>query len=209
MDRKRVAQQAKRTTGRVFLKPHLTCEHVTMEEQLQLRVYGEASQPTLIYLPGLHGDWTLIAQFPARDWQSCAVCGNYLPTHAHLGRWATTPPMWNAPSRKKASPADGCSANLSARKLCGRWWRADDLKSKASFSRADLCGIPCAQEFVLQEKHGRGNLPVSADTHHVWSAAKIARFRYRHSPETMANIHTNSSRAEPNWTAKPRCIVCD
>ena len=35
----------------------------TMEEQLQLRVHGEASLPTLIYLPGLHGDWTLVGGF--------------------------------------------------------------------------------------------------------------------------------------------------
>ena len=34
-----------------------------MAEELQLRVHGEASLPTLIYLPGLHGDWTLIGGF--------------------------------------------------------------------------------------------------------------------------------------------------
>ena len=34
-----------------------------MEEELQLRIHGEASLPTLIYLPGLHGDWTLIGGF--------------------------------------------------------------------------------------------------------------------------------------------------
>ena len=34
-----------------------------MEEQLQLRIHGEASLPTLIYLPGLHGDWTLVGGF--------------------------------------------------------------------------------------------------------------------------------------------------
>src|SRR5579862_4156585 len=34
-----------------------------MDEQLQLRVHGEASLPALIYLPGLHGDWTLISGF--------------------------------------------------------------------------------------------------------------------------------------------------
>jgi len=32
----------------------------TMAEELQLRIHGQASLPTLIYLPGLHGDWTLI-----------------------------------------------------------------------------------------------------------------------------------------------------
>lgn len=30
-----------------------------------MRVYGDASVPTLVYLPGLHGDWTLISSFRA------------------------------------------------------------------------------------------------------------------------------------------------
>ncbi|HEX5399896.1 MAG TPA: alpha/beta hydrolase, partial [Verrucomicrobiae bacterium] len=34
-----------------------------MEEELQLRIHGDKSLPTLIYLPGLHGDWTLIGGF--------------------------------------------------------------------------------------------------------------------------------------------------
>src|SRR5437879_12787585 len=34
-----------------------------MEEELEIRVHGPAVLPTLIYLPGLHGDWTLIGRF--------------------------------------------------------------------------------------------------------------------------------------------------
>src|ERR1035441_7111573 len=34
-----------------------------MDETLQIRIHGEASLPTLIYLPGLHGDWTLVGGF--------------------------------------------------------------------------------------------------------------------------------------------------
>jgi pimeloyl-ACP methyl ester carboxylesterase len=34
-----------------------------MAEALQIRIHGEASLPTLVYLPGIHGDWTLIASF--------------------------------------------------------------------------------------------------------------------------------------------------
>jgi pimeloyl-ACP methyl ester carboxylesterase len=34
-----------------------------MIESLQLRIHGEAGRPTLIYLPGLHGDWTLVSSF--------------------------------------------------------------------------------------------------------------------------------------------------
>lgn len=36
-----------------------------MTEALQIRVHGDASLPTLIYLPGLHGDWTLVSSFRA------------------------------------------------------------------------------------------------------------------------------------------------
>src|SRR5579863_7649236 len=32
-------------------------------EQLQLRISSDASLPTLVYLPGLHGDWTLVGSF--------------------------------------------------------------------------------------------------------------------------------------------------
>ena len=34
-----------------------------MTEELQIRVFGDASLPTLVYLPGLHGDWTMIPAF--------------------------------------------------------------------------------------------------------------------------------------------------
>lgn len=34
-----------------------------MPEELQIRIHGEATLPTLVYLPGLHGDWTLMRRF--------------------------------------------------------------------------------------------------------------------------------------------------
>lgn len=34
-----------------------------MAEDIQIRIHGDAALPTLIYLPGIHGDWTLIASF--------------------------------------------------------------------------------------------------------------------------------------------------
>ena len=36
------------------------------EETLRMRVHGDASLPTLIYLPGVHGDWTLIGSLRTR-----------------------------------------------------------------------------------------------------------------------------------------------
>ena len=36
-----------------------------MTESLQLRIHGAEPAPTLLYLPGLHGDWTLLGPFRA------------------------------------------------------------------------------------------------------------------------------------------------
>ena len=36
-----------------------------MPDDFLLRVHGNTSLPTLIYLPGLHGDWTLVSSFRA------------------------------------------------------------------------------------------------------------------------------------------------
>jgi pimeloyl-ACP methyl ester carboxylesterase len=36
---------------------------VQEETELQVRIDGDASLPTLIYLPGVHGDWTLLPAF--------------------------------------------------------------------------------------------------------------------------------------------------
>jgi pimeloyl-ACP methyl ester carboxylesterase len=49
--------------NRNFSQSLVTSAPTTMAEELQLRIYGGASLPTLIYLPGLHGDWTLIGGF--------------------------------------------------------------------------------------------------------------------------------------------------
>src|SRR5207244_8657611 len=36
-----------------------------MPDELTMRVHGDASMPTLVYLPGMHGDWTLVSSFRA------------------------------------------------------------------------------------------------------------------------------------------------
>ena len=36
-----------------------------MTDDLKMRAHGDASLPTLVYLPGMHGDWTLVSSFRA------------------------------------------------------------------------------------------------------------------------------------------------
>src|SRR2546428_557613 len=37
--------------------------HNGMIDRVELRVHGDPARPTLVYLPGLHGDWTLVGRF--------------------------------------------------------------------------------------------------------------------------------------------------
>jgi pimeloyl-ACP methyl ester carboxylesterase len=48
-------------------EPALTqrAARIPSSEYIQLRVHGDSSLPTLIHLPGLHGDWTLLGPFRA------------------------------------------------------------------------------------------------------------------------------------------------
>ncbi|HAV61224.1 MAG TPA: hypothetical protein DCY13_02525 [Verrucomicrobiales bacterium] len=39
---------------------------MTDEDQIQIRMHGDGLLPTLIYLPGVHGDWTLVSSFRER-----------------------------------------------------------------------------------------------------------------------------------------------
>ncbi len=41
----------------------MTTLETPAKESLQLRIHGSPALPALIYLPGLHGDWTLIGRF--------------------------------------------------------------------------------------------------------------------------------------------------
>jgi pimeloyl-ACP methyl ester carboxylesterase len=38
-------------------------EATVESERLQVRVFGDNTLPTVVYLPGLHGDWTLVTSF--------------------------------------------------------------------------------------------------------------------------------------------------
>src|SRR5436189_2396948 len=40
-------------------------QNTPKSNDMQIRVHGTADEPTLIYLPGLHGDWTLVSSFGA------------------------------------------------------------------------------------------------------------------------------------------------
>ena len=106
-------------------------------ENLSLRIHGNPALPTLIYLPGLHGDWTIIGGF-GRALASWARFVEF--TYPRTLDWslddyaATLKPRWS----KTASPPAGCWANPTVRKSRGHWSPAGNFRRKAWCSPVDL-----------------------------------------------------------------------
>ena len=159
-----------------------------MEEQLQLRIAGDASQPTLIYLPGLHGDWLRSSlKLQARN-------------------SATAPASWKSPTSRTLTwsledYAANIEAALAAQGITRGWILAESFGSQILWpmvarGKFQIDGVILAGGFVkhpiracvrLAEKCGRG-IPLRWLIWIMFTYAKIARYRYRHSPETKASI---------------------
>jgi pimeloyl-ACP methyl ester carboxylesterase len=157
-----------------------------MEEQLQLRIYGDASQPTLIYLPGLHGDWTLIPSFRR-------ALGNRARfvevTYPRTLRWSLDDYAVNV------------EAALAKKNITRGWVLAESFSSQVLWpmvvrGKFQIDGIILAGGFVkhpvragvrLAERCARG-IPLRWLVRIMFGYAKIARYRYRRSPETRATI---------------------
>jgi pimeloyl-ACP methyl ester carboxylesterase len=53
----------------------------TQSEQLRLRTHGDSNLPTIIHLPGLHGDWTLLGPFRAALGKRARLVETTYPRH--------------------------------------------------------------------------------------------------------------------------------
>ena len=97
----------------------------------QLRIHGDASLPTLIYLPGLHGDWTLVGGF--RE----AVDGRVRFVEMTYPRTLTWSLDDYAAAIEARSGAKWNHARLAARRIIlarnrfGPWWGAENFARKA------------------------------------------------------------------------------
>jgi len=157
-----------------------------MEEQLQLRIYGEAAQPTLIYLPGLHGDWTLIGSFKR-------ALGNRMRfvevTYPRTLTWSIQDYAANVENA------------LAENGIISGWLLGESFSSVVVWpiierKRFKVEGLILAGGFVqhsmrrtaLLVQRVAGAMPLSLITRILFGYAKVARFRYRRSPETLADV---------------------
>lgn len=163
-----------------------------MEEQLQLRIHGEASLPTLIYLPGLHGDWTLIGGFRH-------AIGNKVRfvevTYPRTLTWSLD------------DYATAIESALAQNGITGGWLLGESFASQVvwmlvAHGKFQAQGIILAGGFVkhpmywtvrLAEKL-TGRISTAFFVWIIFGYAKIARFRYRRSPETLEKIDEFVSR---------------
>lgn len=171
-----------------------------MSEALQIRCYGDASLPTLIYLPGLHGDWTLVSSFRA------AVAGRVRFVEFAYPRSLTT---------SAADYAGWVLAALSAQGITHGWLIGESFGSQVAWAileqigRAEadfsVAGLVLVGGFV---KHpwpwGARLLRWQAAHTPAWLAQGLLRgyeayagFRHRHAPETRASIREFVERRTP------------
>lgn len=163
-------------------------ENTTMPEELQIRVHGDAGHGTLVYLPGLHGDWTLVASFRA------ALSGRMRFVEFTYPRTLD----WSL-----ADYARGILDALSGQGVEEGWLLAESFGSQVAWAlleapqtRFRVLGVVLAGGFVRHPLPALVRLcrTVVARLSMSWVRrflvlyARYARFRHRHAPETLADI---------------------
>jgi pimeloyl-ACP methyl ester carboxylesterase len=160
----------------------------TEPEQLQVRVFGNASLPTLVYLPGLHGDWTLFTSFRVELANRARVVEFTYPRSL----------SWTIADYATAIENALCEVGITRAWLLGEsfgsqitWELAGRLTSSFNPSGIVLAGGfvkhpikwgPALMRWIGERtsmKHYRRELNIYA-----W----YARFRHRRAPDTLASI---------------------
>ena len=157
-----------------------------MAEKLELRVHGEASLPTLVYLPGLHGDWTLISGFRK------AISDKVRFVEFTYPRTLTWSLDDYASAIEKALAQHGINGGW----LLGESYGSQVLWAMVRRGNFTAQGAILAGGFVkhplrwavrLAEKM-TGQIADALLVRFIFAYATIARFRYRRSPEALASI---------------------
>jgi len=158
------------------------------EECLQLRIHGDASLPALVYLPGLHGDWTLIPSFRVR------VADRVRFVEFTYPRTLT----WSLEEYARA-----VDDALAAHGIREGWLLAESFSSQVAWAMLGLArpqfavsGLILAGGFVRHPllrdvrlaKWIGGRVSLTWLTRFLFFYARVARFRHRHAPETAASI---------------------
>ena len=157
-----------------------------MAEELQLRIHGDATLPTLVFLPGLHGDWTLIGGF------RLALGGRARFVEVTYPRTLT----WSLDDYAAAIENALAENGITRGWLLGESYGSQPLWALVGRGKFAAQGVILAGGFVKHPMRWAVRLAERltgriSNAFFVWtifSYAKIARFRYSRSPEVLATI---------------------
>ena len=163
-----------------------TLERNKAPEELQLRIQGGASLPTLIYLPGLHGDWTLIGGF--RE----AVGGKVRFVEFTYPRTLT----WSLDDYAAAIETALAQNGITNGWLLGESFASQVAWTMVARKKFRAQGVVLAGGFVKHPMSWAvrlaerliGGISTAFFVWIIFGYAKIARFRYRRSPATLEKI---------------------
>jgi pimeloyl-ACP methyl ester carboxylesterase len=157
-------------------------------EELQIRIHGAADLPTLIYLPGMHGDWTLVPSFRV------ALTNRARFVELTYPRSLT----W-----KISDYATAIRAALDAHQITAAWLIGESFGSQVMWELAGapdattrFHGLVLAGGFVKHPlKWGPGALrwlggrtSMKSYQRQLKFYAWYSNFRHRHAPETQGSI---------------------
>jgi pimeloyl-ACP methyl ester carboxylesterase len=157
-----------------------------MDETLEIRIHGSDRCPTLIYLPGTHGDWTLVGSFRR------ALGDRVRFVEITYPRTLT----WSLDDHAAA-----IEAALARRGIMRGWVLGESFGSQVVWAllgrgRFAVQGIVLAGGFVrhptpwgvrLAERLV-GGVPLPWIQHGLSGYAKLARLRFRRSPEVLRDL---------------------
>ncbi len=170
-----------------------------MSEQIEIRIHGDARLPVLVYLPGIHGDWTLVSSFRA------AVAGRVRFVEFTYPRTVTWSALDYAQAVAQSLLARGIHrgwllaesfGSLVAWEMIGGKAGQDSLGHEADSARFEVLGLVLAGGFVRHPMPWGARLMrwvgerLSMWVYHrlLRGYACYAKFRHRDAPETLASI---------------------
>ncbi len=167
-----------------------------VDERMQIRIFGDASLPTLVYLPGLHGDWTLAEGFRAAiagrarfvelvyprtlTWTmddytnalEATLLGNDISRGWLLGESFGSQFVWTLLSRQSEADSDG---NTNTFHVHGAILSGGFVKHPWSWGPRTLRRIG-------------ENTSAKGYRRQLSIYSRYAKFRHRRAPETLASI---------------------
>jgi len=199
--------------------------NTTNGEQLQIRVHGDDSKPTLIYSPGIHGDWTLVSSFRERmkphvhfveftyprtlEWSlddyANAVLEALEEHNIHegivLGESFGSQVAWSlldkcAEGRHSCRPERDSSPNTDQQNERGDWNAAFPFAPTALILSGGFVRYPCIP-LLNFARFFWSIMPAGLIRFNFWAYATFARWRHRHAPETAAAIGEFIERRTP------------